>query len=89
MGFIDGFRQKRGVMVKQSFSFQWKDNRVFGCSFKLAPNGQYFGWVTIYKNRNEYNHSEKLTTYTDIKNIPLKCEKLSSAIVLREYCKTF
>ena len=75
-------------MIKQSFNFQWNDERVFGCSFKLAPNGQYFGWVTEYKNRDEYNHPEKLTTYTDWKNIPLETDKLQSLIALKEFCKT-
>ena len=75
-------------MIKQSFNFQWKDKRVFGCSFKLAPNGQYFGWITEYKNRDEYNHPEKLTSYKNFKNIPLETTPIDSAIAIRNFCKT-
>jgi len=57
-------------MKRQSFTHK-KDGKVFGCSFKLAPNGQYFGWITVYDNETEYQHP---THWTDYKNIPLDIE---------------
>ncbi len=75
-------------MIKQSFSFQWKDDRVFGCSFKLAPNGQYFGRVTVYNNRDEYNGIKPFKGWIDYKNIALECTPLESLKALKEFCKT-
>ena len=65
--------------IKQSFTFRWKDKRVFGCSFKLAPNGQYFGWVTEYRNKEEYCHPHE---WRDYKNIPLKTILANKFLVL-------
>ena len=72
------------MRIKQSFTHFRKDGKVFGCSFKLAPNGQYFGWITEYPNRKAYN---KLSTWTDWKNIPLDIEVNKSKDILLEYVK--
>ena len=73
-------------MIKQNFRFQWKDNRVFGCSFRKANYTDiYFGWVTVYENEQQYNHP---TRWTDYKNIPLETDKLKSLIAIKEFCKT-
>ena len=73
-------------MVKQSFSFQWRDDRIFGCSFRKANYQDiYFGHITQYPNREAYNHYDfirhQLIEYT---NIPLADNKLDSATNLDE-----
>lgn len=71
--------------IKQSFSFQGKDGRIFGCSFKLAPNGQYWGWVTEYENKAEYNYPRE---WIDYKNIPLTETVEASITALKRFCET-
>lgn len=71
-------------MTKQSFHFKRNDGKIFGCSFRLAPNGQYFGWVTEYKNQREYEHP---TEWTDYKNIPLESTVAESKLALQKYCE--
>jgi len=73
--------------IKQSFSFQWNDDRVFGCSFTIARNGQYFGRVSEYPNRDTYNGIKPLKKWKEYKNIPLETEPLPSLIALKEFCK--
>jgi len=71
-------------MKKQSFCFKRNDGKIFGCSFRLAKNGQYFGWITEYENQKEYEH---LTKWADYKNIPLESTIAESKVALQEYCE--
>ena len=71
-------------MTRQSFHFKGKDGKIFGCSFRLAKNGQYFGWITKYDNQEEYEHPTK---WTDYKNIPLESTIAGSKVALRKCCK--
>ena len=73
------------MKIKQNFTYYRKDGKIFGCSFKKAPNEQYFGWITEYPNKESYN---KLTTWTDYKNIPLETEIDNSKIALLKIVET-
>jgi len=74
-------------MVKQSFHFEHKDGRIFGCSFRKARNGQYFGWVTIYPTKKDYEEISLTSTWQDFRNIPLQKENVIEAeLELKEYC---
>ena len=72
--------------MKQSFHFTHK-GKVFGCSFRKARNGQYFGWVTIYNSEKDYREYSLNMTWQDFKNIPLQGNTLVEAgRELKEYC---
>ena len=74
-------------MKKQSFHFTGKSGKVFGCSFRKARNGQYFGWVTIYNSEKDYNSPSLTTSWTDWRNIPLqKDNPIEASVELKEYC---
>ena len=73
--------------MKQNFNFKHKDGRIFGCSFRKARNGQFFGWVTIYPTEKDYKEISLHSTWQDFRNIPLRSDTpIEASIELKEYC---
>ena len=73
--------------MKQSFHFTGKSGKVFGCSFRKGRNGQFFGRVTIYPTKKDYEVLSLDTSWQEWRNIPLqKDNPIETGIELKEYC---
>lgn len=72
--------------MKQHFTFE-HNGKVYGCSFRKGNyTNTFFGWITLWKSREDYNNPSYNSVEAEAFDIPLTAETKEAAMAeLKEY----